>query len=136
MAFAAIRRKSGGRFNPCNYDVSDVVSALVHGIQGLGEEELTAVADACSAFDWPVYRSPVWALDCVAQEAIRRWGSRAGRGWLCLGVGAVCLGALREALHSSCQGLGRAGIGCAGSCPAHACTSCACVLLPLGLCST
>ncbi len=73
MAFAAIRRKSGERFNPCNYDVSDVVSSLVHGIRGLGEGDLKQVAQACSAFDWPVYRSPVWALDCVAQEAIRRW---------------------------------------------------------------
>lgn len=78
LAFAGIRRRTGGQFHPCNYDVSDVVSVLVVGARQLSAEQLGEVAAAATQFEWPVYRSPVWALDCVAQEAIQRCGIEGG----------------------------------------------------------
>ena len=72
LAFAAIRRRTAGQFHPCNYDVSDVVSGLVLGVHQLSPRQLAQTAAAAAEFDWPLYRSPVWVLDCVAQEALRR----------------------------------------------------------------
>lgn len=69
VAIAGIHRKSEGAFSPSNYDVSDTISGLVHGIRLLRPAELAAAAAACSAFDW-----------CVRAMAE---GQRGGVQWRC-----------------------------------------------------
>lgn len=103
VVFAALRQQTAGGFNPCNYDVSDIVSCFVHRIQLLDEDELGAAAAACAAFDWPLYRSPVWALDCIAQEAIRRLNTEA----MSLGTAVRLLGQAVQAAHGIRPRLGR-----------------------------
>ena len=49
------------------------MSGLVYGIARLPAAELARAAEACAELEWPLYRSPLWALDCIAQEAVRRW---------------------------------------------------------------
>lgn len=76
VAFGQLRRRSRGQFNPCNYDVNDIVSVIVHGVRGIQEDDLAEVVAACAEFDWPIHRSPLKALDSVALEVIRRLAIR------------------------------------------------------------
>lgn len=75
VALSTLRTRTGGQYSPSTYDVSDLVSAVVFGLPAMRASQMAAACAACAGFEWPLYRSPAWALDCVAQEALRRWGT-------------------------------------------------------------